>query len=400
MEEKRDIYGREEINNKRLGIFIKSNSINKDIILEYLHDCELGKVIKHRAKKKMDAVTRCKHLSLIDRISRIMKKPFEKMSQDDLEKFILDLDRGKYKRTMDNKPLSQATVVTYKEIFRKFIAWMNTTKGTKLDVSFIDTYRKDTEIPALSREEVELLAERSSNVRDRFIIRFLFDSGARVEEFLNIKWSDLTRDKELGCYMVRIRISKTKPRTISLQLSTKEIDDYKKDIEGKGLFKLENFIVNMNYDAVRIMLTRLGKKVLGKRVTPHVFRHSSATYYANKISYFPFCYRYGWSFNSDQPQRYIDRNGIQEKETAKLIKQDEIGRYKEESEKVREDFSRISSENREIWKWIENLTFANKMMLKAMEKNKNVEKDIKKQIKSFLSEQENNPPLHHEYSAN
>lgn len=392
MDEKKDIYGREEINDKRLEIFIKSNSINKDVILEYLHDCELGKVIKHRAKKKMDAITRYKHLSHLDRISRIIKKPFVKLFQTDLEEFILDLERGKYKRSMDGKPLAQATIVSYKEIFRKFILWMNTNKGTKLDVSFIDTYRKDTEIPALSREEVELLMERCSNIRDRFIVKFLFDSGARIEEFLNIKWSDLTWDKEINCYMVRIRISKTKPRTISLQLSTKEINDYKKYIEEQGLFKIENFLIDMNYDAIRIMLTRLGKKILGKRVTPHVFRHTSATYYANKIPYFPFCYRYGWSFNSDQPQRYIDRNGIQEKDTAKIIKNDEIGKYKEESQKLKEDFNRLTSENKEIWKWLEKLVFANKLMLKATTKNKSGEENLKKQIKDMLSNEEEYTP--------
>jgi len=394
MDEKKDIYGREEIYSKRLEIFMKDKSLNKQIVLEYLHDCELGKVIKHIAKKKMDAITRCKHLSHIDRISRIIKKPFVKLSQADLEKFILDLERGKYKRSMDNKPLAQATIVTYKEIFRKFIMWMNAVKGTKLDVSFIDTYRKDTEIPALSREEVELLMERCSNIRDRFIVKFLFDSGARIEEFLNIKWSDLTWDKELNCYMVRIRVSKTKPRTISLQLSTKEIEDYRKYLEESGMFKVDNFLIDMNYDAIRIMLTRLGKRILGKRVTPHVFRHSSATYYANKIAYFPFCYRYGWSFNSDQPQRYIDRNGIQEKETAKIIKNDEIGKYKEESQKLKEDFSRLATENKEIWKWLEKLVFANKIMLKAATKNEKVKDEFKKQIKEMLSDEQSTPLFH------
>lgn len=385
MQDKLDIYNREEMYSKRLGIFKKSISNgNKKIILEYLRDCELGKVIKSRAKKKMGVATRFKHLTHLDRISKLIKKPFTRMTQGDLEKFILDLDRGRYKRTMDNKPLAQATIVSYKEIFRKFILWMNERKGTKLDVSFIDTYREDKEIPALTREEVEKLIARSKYVRDRFIVLFLFDSGARIEEFLNVKWSDLTWDEKLNCYLARIRISKTIARTVSLQLSTKEINDYKEFLKGNNQFEPEGYLINMSYDAIRIMLRRLGKEVLGKRVTPHVLRHTSATYYANKISYFPFCYRYGWTFNSKEPRRYIDRNGIQEKETAKIIKNDEIGKYREESQELKEKITRLMVENKEIWKWLYRLAITNKITEEAA-KDKHVEVELQRAAERIMS---------------
>jgi len=365
MQDKRDIYGREEIYNKRLNVFKKNHSVDKEIILEYLRDCELGKVIKNRAKKKMDVATRYKQLIHLARISRIIKKSFLKMTQQDLEEFILSLERGKYKKMTDNKPLSQATIVTYKLIFRKFILWVNAQKKRKLDVSFIDTYREEIEISAFTREEVEKLMGRCEHSRDKFIIRFLFDSGARIEEFLNIKWSDLTWDDKISCYLVRIRISKTKPRTISLQLSTKEINDYKEYLSEKGPLPQERFLIDLTYDAIRMKLLRLGKKVLGKRVTPHLFRHSSATYYANRISYFPFCYRYGWTFDSSQPRRYIDRNGIQERETAKIIKNDEIGRYREENRDLKEKFTTLATENKEMWNQIEKLTVTSKALLKV-----------------------------------
>ena len=64
--------------------------------------------------------------------------------------------------------------------------------------------------------------------------------------------------------------------------------------------------------AARHMLSRLGRRVLAKRVYPHLLRHSSATYWCNKLSYFQICKRFGWTMTSDMPQRYIDREGVEE----------------------------------------------------------------------------------------
>lgn len=53
------------------------------------------------------------------------------------------------------------------------------------------------------------------------------------------------------------------------------------------------------YDSMRMFLTRLGKRVLKRHVHPHLFRHSSATYYAAKLNRQELYYRYGWKFNSN-----------------------------------------------------------------------------------------------------
>ena len=63
-----------------------------------------------------------------------------------------------------------------------------------------------------------------------------------------------------------------------------------------------------NYDAIRRFLTRLGKRVLGKRIHFHIFRKSSASYYATKLkSRQQLCYRYVWRFSSSMPDIYISR---------------------------------------------------------------------------------------------
>ena len=51
---------------------------------------------------------------------------------------------------------------------------------------------------------------------------------------------------------------------------------------------------------------------------PHLLRHASATYWANKLPYFKFCKRFGWTMTSGMPQRYIDRAGVDEMDVAML----------------------------------------------------------------------------------
>ena len=344
MIEKIDIYNTEGNYKTQVKSFKKdANNGNRELILDYLRDCELGKTIKNRAKKKIGVGRRSKILSSLSRISNWIKKPFVNLTQEELENFILDLERDKYKKK-DRNNFSDSTKVDFKKILRKFILWMNKNKETSLDVSFIDTYQEEKEVPALTREEVEKLISRTNNLKTRFIIKVLFDGGLRIEEFLNLRGDDLTWKQDLSCYMIRVRISKTKPRTISLQLSTKEIDNHIEELKENKQFKSENPLISMTYDAVRVMLKRLGKKVLNKRVTPHLLRHTSATYYANKLSYFQLCYRYGWTMSSKQPNRYIDREGIKEQETAKIIRNDELGNVQEKNKKLEEDIIRLKEQ--------------------------------------------------------
>jgi hypothetical protein len=42
----------------------------------------------------------------------------------------------------------------------------------------------------------------------------------------------------------------------------------------------------------------------------HLFRHSSATYYADRLNRQQLCIRYGWAFSSDMPDVYIARTGV------------------------------------------------------------------------------------------
>jgi len=173
---------------------------------------------------------------------------------------------------------------------------------------------------------------------------FLFDSGARVEELLNIKICDLSFKDNV--YKVRIVHSKTKPRTIHLPICSKYISSYLKEFK----YQPDEYLFPISYLTLRQMINRAGKNILNKNLTPHILRHSSATYYAHHLKHFQLCYRYGWTMSSNMPDRYLDREGMLEEETSSIIKTNDISHLDKENQVLNERFSSIVEENDSIRK--------------------------------------------------
>ncbi|NQV15380.1 site-specific integrase [bacterium] len=321
------------------------NQSNRDLILDFINDCSLGKTVKKKQKKRIGPARCLKYIQILKRISGWLGKPFDNVEQSDMEKLITNLENDIYQKinVSQNRVFADSTKLDYKNTLRKFYKWLfgNNTHYPEL-VDWIDTREEYTEVPALSRDEVERLL-LVCNVRDKAIIMTLFDSGARAEELLNIRLEDLK--KENDCYKVRIRISKTKPRTIHLPLCTKYIDIWLQEIDDSDD---QEYLFSIKYDALRQMIHRVSKKVLKKRVTPHILRHSSATYYANHLSHYQLCYRYGWTMASKMPNRYLDREGIFEKELPSKMKTIESTELEKHNTLLNEQILMLRESNNEI----------------------------------------------------
>ena len=84
-------------------------------------------------------------------------------------------------------------------------------------------------------------------------------------------------------------------------------------------------------------------KTLKLRVHPHLFRHSSATYYAQHLTHYQLCSRYGWGMSSTMPDVYIRREGIDEERVAEIIEADELGKLKKENESLNQQVTTVYS---------------------------------------------------------
>ena len=359
--EKRDIHNRTRNYQTTLNKLENNSKIipeNKELILRFIRDCRLGKTIKNRQKKSI-GVARClKYIHILKRISGWLNAPFNKITQEQMEQLIENLENdsytselvGKNGKIIKRKKLAHSTKLDYKKTIRKFYKWLfGNNKNYPELVDWIDTYDIPKEIPALKREEIERLAD-ASKIRDKAIIMFLFDSGARVEELLNIRISDLSKADDI--YKVRIAFSKTKPRTIHLPLCSKYIEMW---LSHQKRQNDQEYLFPLTYEALRRMLHRVGKKVLNKRVYPHLMRHSSATYYANLLNHHQLCYRYGWSMASKMPNRYLDREGIFEENVADIVKTNEVSKFEKDNKNLSEQLSIMKQTNEEIQKQLSDL---------------------------------------------
>ena len=99
---------------------------------------------------------------------------------------------------------------------------------------------------------------------------------------------------------------------------------------------MEMQLFPMSDNAVRLLVRRAGRRALGKRVYPHLMRHTSATYWSNRLPYFKFCKRFGWTMTSKMPQRYIDREGVDELEVAAIHDRTESDRLLRDNRRLQE----------------------------------------------------------------
>ncbi|MFH1589400.1 MAG: site-specific integrase [archaeon] len=324
------------------------NAKNRKLILDFLADCAIGKTIKNSAKKEIGPSRLNKLLTYLLKFDKWIGKGFDVVNDDDMKLFIMKLKNNAICRE-NGLPYSNETKTDIKKIIRKFYKWNNGGHTYPDLVSWIDTFVEEKEVEALTREQIERLADMC-NLDHKTVILMLFDGGFRISEFLSINHEDVTIKEDTVYLRVKHGTSKTTGRTISINLYSNILKNY------IGLSNKQGRLFPYSEAGIRKMLNRMGKKVLGRSVYPHLFRHSSATYYANHISHAQLCKRYGWAFSSKMPQRYIDRSGIEEEIITQTIKADEMNKYRRENERLREELAMQKQSVKEIDLKVNGLT--------------------------------------------
>ena len=315
---------------------------NRDLILRFLRDCSLGKTFTGRARRKIGPGRLLKYIGILRFLSARFAKSFDLVNQDDMERFVERLETNLIKK-LNGANFAEATKADIKKTIKKFWKWKDG-KGKVYPelVEWIDSHDPIKEIPALPREEVEKMIEYSSNARDKALLMVLFDSGARAEEILNVrlKPEHLMWIEDGGYFKIRLEFSKTKPRTISVPLSTRLLQAWLEVHPARENPQAQLF--PLTYGNLRMLVRRIGERVLGKKVSPHMLRHSSATFYANKLgNRFQLCYRYGWTMSSRVVDRYLDREGILENATVDAILADQKTSTEKVKQVYREELSTL-----------------------------------------------------------
>jgi len=300
-------------------------------VLRFVEELELGKVNRG---KKISPGRQLKYLDLLKRPLEFFKKPTDTITAKDVENFERALSTDKIMSSFKKTPYSLATKADMRRALKIYLRW-RLGEATAISLAgWLDT-REPTKTPDfLWEQEVEKLFKKCRDAEQRFIVAVLFDSGARAGEFINIRYEDVQLPEGKNNFVkiaLKEEYSKTKGRTISLfwRHSLSAVQDYLQERIAKGMSSKDPVFLE-SYDSMRMFLNRLGGKVLKRPVHPHLFRHSSATYYASKLNRQELCYRYGWKFSSEMPDVYISRAGMENRELDEKFTNTELGQLKDE----------------------------------------------------------------------
>lgn len=344
-----DIHKLDKSFEKKLKTIEKDKKLsdkNRSTILRYLRDSQLGKTIKTGQKRKIAAGRNLQAAGFLYLMAnRWFKKDFEDVTMQDMEKFILNLDKGSIKSKY-GKPYSSETKSNIKKFIRKFYKWLLADNKHYPDiVEWIDTSKKEAQINAIPdlKEGIEMITELIPDIRRKALIMVAFDSGFREGELLNCRIKDVEKDKD-NVYYITCRHSKTKPRTVSLPYSSDLLERWlkqhpEKDNKDAQLWQTSRV---MFYKTVKLY----GKKAHKMNITVHMIRHTSATFYAPKLDRVTFCKRFGWSYNSPSPDRYIDFAKVTENKVVEIVRTEQYSEMKRELEDQKAKMALMQEENK------------------------------------------------------
>jgi len=311
----------------------------KKLILRFVDEAQMGK----NSTSKVGLRRLSANLSSFFRLNEYFKKDLDKLDEKDIEQFYKDIENDRLKQK-SGRPYKKSSKDEFIRNLKRYLrwAWKDDPKKYQTHAGWLREYEEMPNIPAITFEQAQKLVSGMKFLRDQAITIFLFDSGCRIEEALNLRIRDIEKKKQPNgeeFYIINIHGTKTKEaeRRISVPLAalilTKWLADH------PAITDKDAFLFPITYDAFRKVLRTNSKALLGMVVTPHQLRHSSATYYCQKINNpYKFVYRYGWTINSDQARRYIDRAKLGEEaqeELDNVIKTSKVHEVEEEMERMK-----------------------------------------------------------------
>ncbi len=145
-----------------------------------------------------------------------------------------------------------------------------------LDKMEIPTPKKIKTLPqVLSKENISKIIHNTHNLKHRLIIKLLYSSGLRLQELVDLKRNCIDFDRNL----IFVKSGKGKKDRITLLSEELKLDllKYYSNYNFKTNYLIEGRNNKYSKKSVQKVL-KIAGETIGKRVTPHMLRHSFATH--------------------------------------------------------------------------------------------------------------------------
>jgi len=310
--------------NQKRWDFFKDNHFKKTpenvktsdwkLLIEFLKDMELGLNVPKEKKGKRDSGTLLNLSSHNKFFLQNFKKPLIKLTKQDLHLLENEIQQGKILKRNGQK---FSAFGNYIKDFKVFWNW-GIRKG-KWKENITEDISSKTEKPHwvyLTEGQVKDFFNNLS-LDYRVLCWFMYDTGARVTEALNIKVSDFSKD--FSQVTISDETAKTFGRTINLKLSTQLVKEW---VKMKSLKDNDYFIQGKPFAINKYLRYHCGK-VFGKDKISHVkskglygnftlydIRHNAVCYWFNRYpTHKGLMYRFGWR-KADKIEYYSEFLGV------------------------------------------------------------------------------------------
>lgn len=273
---------------------------DKQLLSEFHKECAINGLSKARISKYFD---------VLGRIALWFNKPFQKVIKEDIMRLIQRVESSNY---------SEWTKHDYKVILKIFYRWLRRTEDYPEEVKWIkSSFRSNSMLPEeiLTEDDIKKLVESAFSLRDKAFILVLYESGCRIGEILSLRIRNVQFDNYGAVLLVsgktgdrRVRIIASAPK-LSAWLENHPLGD-NVDAPLWVISGTRNRNSVFSYGAAKAVLKDVAKRAgLKKRVYPHLFRHSRATFLANFLTEAQLKQHFGWVQASDMASTYVHLSG-------------------------------------------------------------------------------------------
>jgi integrase/recombinase XerD len=179
--------------------------------------------------------------------------------------------------------LAVASIRSYVRAVRVFLSFASVPKG-QYEALAEPQRMRDT----LSRIEVDRMERAAVDERDRLIVRVLADTGIRVSELVGLRPESLREDKNRHKYFVRVVGKGDKEREVGVPEGTfRRLQNFAATVASEYIFcgrRMRGGIIEpLTRNGVDQLVRATAMRAnIGRRVWPHLFRHSYVTQMARK----------------------------------------------------------------------------------------------------------------------
>jgi len=163
----------------------------------------------------------------------------------------------------------------------------------------------------LTEEEVKSLISYARTPQERALISVLYDSGCRIGELIYMRINQVRFDEYGALLFISGKTGFRRVRVVACTPYLLEwINKHPLKDDPKAFLWINRKLEPYSYGAIAENLHRIARKAgVSKKVNPHNFRHSRATYLANFLTEAQMKEHFGWMQDSKMAAIYVHLSG-------------------------------------------------------------------------------------------